>query len=219
MEFKDKAEQLAALREDFDPAEIQVREENGIKLHYLEWSTVQNRLLDVLGAGGFDITVKDVFERKTRIDTLVELTVRWIDGSHNTVSGFGSSDILYLKADKELPFDERRWASDSYKSSFSDASKVAASKLGVGLYLYSKTDREELEAAVKSAHAEETQRKAEEKKQAQGAAMTTCMKCKNQIVPGEFEGKKYDDPVVLMKAIRAKTGKRICLNCAGEEAW
>lgn len=213
MKYSTAEDQLTALREKFPPEDICVREENNLKLYYLEWSTVQNRLLDVMGVGGFDIEVGRVFVSKTRVDVECILTLRFMDGSKQRLTGFGSSELLFLKADKELPLEDRRWASESYKAAQSDGFKVAASKVGVGLYLYNKDDRTELEKAVKAAITERETRVAEEKKQATISAITTCMRCKGQITAGDFNGVHYDDPVEFAKATRVKFHERLCSSC------
>lgn len=206
-------EQFQALREKFDPADIMTREENGLKLYYLEWNTVQNRLLDVMGTGGFDMKVGRIFQSETRVDMECILTLRYVDGKSQKVTGFGSANILILKADRELPVADRRWASESYKAAQSDGFKVAASKVGVGLYLYNKDDRTELEKAVRTASAEREVREAEEKKQALITAITTCMRCKGRITAGDLDGIHFEDPVAFAKATRVKYHERLCPSC------
>lgn len=212
-EYCDALDQMEALRAEFRPEDIQIREERGTELLFLEWATVQNRLLDVLGAGGFDLDVGRVFQSNTRIDLECILTIRYIDGKSQRVMGFGSSDIRFLRKEEESPLEERRWITDSFKSAWSDGMKVAASKLGVGLYLYESAGRERLSHRVQATQkAQEMSAELEKQKQLQ-IALTTCRECGGQVASGSFHGKYYSDPIALGKATLAKYRKRICLSC------
>ncbi len=141
--FETAADQLAALRADFPTSQVKTREERGETLHYLDAHTIQNRLLDVIGTG-LSISAREVREHRDstgklrKLNVEVELHLRWVDGTYSTVSGYGSADALYARADPD------KVVNDYLKSAYTDGIKVAASKLGVGLSLYSKEYRDKL---------------------------------------------------------------------------
>lgn len=129
--FSTAAEQLAALRAPFDPSLILTREQGGTELSYYPAHTIQNRLLDVLGAG-LSITTERTEITEDRVDLSVRLTILWVDGSVSRIDGWGSADILRSKSGSN------KVVNDPMKAAYTDALKVAASKLGVGLELYDK---------------------------------------------------------------------------------
>lgn len=153
MAYTTKEEQLAALRAPFPPEVIKRRDLAGVTLVYVEWTTVQERLAEVF-PGQYNLDCGQVFNTPLRVAMEVILTVTYVDGTQQRVTGWGSSDKLYAKGRKlgnnwvlypdDYPYELRAMSNDAEKGAFSDGFKVVCSKLGLALDLYIKEKRAEL---------------------------------------------------------------------------
>lgn len=185
------AEQLAALRLPFPISDVKEREQAGQTLSYYEHNTVQNRLLDVFGTGMSLTTAQYTEDTENKILHLeVLLEVQWVSGLVSKVSGWGSAAI--------------RKNGEPYKSAFSDAVKVAASKLGCGLELYDEDYRKELCARMEALRAAEAER-----------LLLTCQD-KGCIIEGCVFGDKELSAKDVALSTRKTFGKRLCVACAME---
>lgn len=210
-EYTTDQEQLEALAAPFPPECHKQREESGKTFTYLEHTVVAERLREVLGTGltirtgqvihNPTITVNDQIYGYVDMEVIIEAT--FVSGRKMTVSGWGESDILATK-----PLDEdalergkkRGRANQPWKSAFSDGLKVAATRLGVGAYLY---DKEGMEKEM------EKQKEAERER-----ARLTCQECEGLITAGVLDGINYDTPDGFMDAARKKYRRRLCPACA-----
>jgi hypothetical protein len=109
---------FAALAAPFDPQEVRVRSQAGRQLHYITTRTAMNRLDDVLGPENW----WDEYAPGEN-SVMCRLTVRLPDGQTITKADAGGYAGMPDSGDDD-------------KSGFSDAFKRAASKFGVGRYLY-----------------------------------------------------------------------------------
>ena len=194
--YNSDAEQLVALRVPFPVDQVKEREENGKIFDYYEHNLIQNRLLDVFG-GKFSMTTgaTSVDTENNFVHVEVILEVEWISGGKTRHSGWGSAAI--------------QKKGNHFKSAYSDALKVAATKLGCGLELYDDNYRE----SIKPQKAE-IQRKRDER------ALLTCQGCGGVIAEGTRT--KPDGTIQELTAkqvatsTRQKFGKRFCLSCGIE---
>jgi hypothetical protein len=207
------AEQIAALAAAFPVSVVKSRSQGGKEFTYLEHTTVVDRLREVLGTG-LSIQTGQVIHHPALgldssilgyVDMEVVITATFTSGKVVTVSGWGEADVLStrpLSAEAMEEGKKRGRANQPFKSAFSDGVKVAATRLGVGAYLYSEEGRAEVAAEAK---------KTEEDKR--GKALLTCQECSNPIQGGSFKGVTYDDPMQFMEAVRKIHHRRLCDPC------
>lgn len=208
-------EQLDALEAKFPPEMHKTREESNKVFTYLEHTTVAERLRDVLGTG-LSITTGQVLHDPSitltdpvmgYVDMEVIIRAEFVSGRTMTVSGWGSGDVLStrpLDNEKILEGKKRSRAGEPCKTAFSDGLKVAATRLGVGAYLYSDEGKSEIMAESK---------KAEEATRAKKAL--TCQLCEAEIVAGTLDGVVLD-AAEYMNAARKKYKKRLCAACVAK---
>jgi len=211
--FTTDAEQLAALAAPFPPDCHKQRDEAGKTFTYLEHTSVAQRLRDVLGTG-LNITTGQVIHRPDislndpvygYVDLEVVIEATFVSGQKMMVAGWGEADVVATKqlTPEQVEQGKKRGRAGSpFKSAFSDGLKVAATRLGVGAYLYSEEGREGIEQAQKAQKEADQQR-----------ALLTCQECSNPIQAGEFNGVIYGDPVEFVNAVRKVHRRRLCLTC------
>lgn len=211
--YKTEEEQLEALAAKFPPECHKQRKESGKTFTYLEHTVVAERLREVLGAGLVIRTGKVIHNPAISItesvmgyvDMEVIIEATFVSGRTMIVSGWGESDVLSTKPLSEESLEEgkkRQRANQPFKTAFSDGLKVAATRLGVGAYLYDKDGMEkELE---------------EEKKKAQERAKFTCQECSGEITPGELDGVNHPTAEAFMNAARVKYRRRLCKACCAQ---
>ena len=210
------AEQLAALATTFPASVVKSRTQGGKEFTYLEHTTVVDRLRDVLGTG-LSIATGQVIHYPSLglesgvlgyVDMEVIITATFSSGKVMTVSGWGEADVLATRPLSTEAMDEgkkRGRANQPFKSAFSDGVKVAATRLGVGAYLYSEEGR--AEAAADAKKAEDAKRE---------TAKFTCQECEGAIEGGVLDGVHHLLPESVLNATRLKFHRRLCLACAAK---
>jgi hypothetical protein len=197
--FTSDDEQLAALRVTFPINEIRSRDQGGSTLYYLEAYAIQQRLLDVLGAG-LTIRTGQVITTENIVNTEIILDIDWVSGRKSSISGWGSADVLVSQKTGKT-------VNDPYKAAATDGIKVAASKLGVAGELYDSKYREGLKVRVETMEHEEAER-----------AFLTCQECTGEIRGGTVSGKNGKLVTMTSKEVavstRKKWGRRLCIGCA-----
>ena len=210
-QFATDEEQLAALAAHFPPECHKQREEGGKTFTYLEHTTVAERLREVLGTGlnvtygkvihNPAITVNDPIYGYVDMECIIQAT--FVSGRTMTVSGWGESDVVATRQLDEDAIEKgkkRGRANQPFKTAASDSLKVAATRLGVGAYLY---DKDSMEKQME-----------EEKEKAAQKAKFTCQECQGEIVAGVLAGVTYDTPDAFMEAARKTYRRRLCPTCA-----
>jgi len=207
-------EQLAALATTFPASVVKTRAQGGKEFTYLEHTAVVDRLRDVLGTG-LSIATGQVIHYPSLgldssilgyVDMEVIITATFTSGKVMTVSGWGEADVLATRPLSVEAADDgkkRGRANQPFKSAFSDGVKVAATRLGVGAYLYSEEGR--AEAASEAKKAEEMKRE---------RAKFTCQECEGAIEGGVLDGVSHLSPESFLNATRLKFRRRLCLDCA-----
>ena len=110
---------FAALAAPFEPDEVKVRSQSGKQIHYVTGRTIMNRLDTVLGPENWT----DEYADMTENSVVCKLSIRLPSGEWLTKCDAGGAANM---AD----------AGDDDKSMYTDAFKRAASKWGIGRYLY-----------------------------------------------------------------------------------
>jgi hypothetical protein len=196
--FRTDAEQLAALRVPFSALEVKTRDQGGMEFTYYEHHTVQNRILDVFGSGvslTTGSTMIDPASNFVHVEVLLE--VEWVSGKKSKISGWGAAAVMKT--------------GDHFKAAYSDAVKVAMSKLGCGLELYDPKYREALAVRLKEIQDQEAER-----------AFLCCQGCSGEIKGGtrpKPDGTNMDlTAKQVATSTRQRFGKRLCMECAGQTA-
>lgn len=211
--FQTDEEQLAALAAPFPPECHKQREEGGKIFTYLEHTVVAERLREVLGTG-FNVRTGRVIHNPGiglndptygYVDMEVIIDATFVSGRTMTVSGWGESDVVATKQldeDKLAQGKKRGRANQPFKSAFSDGLKVAATRLGVGAYLY---DKDGIEKELK-----------EQKEKKRERARLTCQECEGEITGGTLDGITHATGDAFMEAARKKYRRRLCPTCAAK---
>lgn len=127
MATKKKPTIMDQLREPFPPGEMFVKVQTvsksnpnrGLVVAYIDRTSVQNRLDDVVGIGEWDVDFEDLVVTEKKVVTRATLTVRFPDDKVTRVSDVGVGTGL-----------------NAEKGAYSDALKRAGTMLGIGRYLY-----------------------------------------------------------------------------------
>ena len=213
LKYKTDQEQLDALAAPFPPECHKQREEAGKTFTYLEHTVVMDRLREVLGTG-VDVLYEDVIHNPNislndpiygYVEMKCVIKATFVSGRTMTVSGWGESDVVATKALDEEAIEKgkkRGRANSPFKTAASDALKVAATRLGVGSYLY---DKDGIEKELK-----------EQKEKQRERARLTCQECEGEIEGGTLDGITHASGEEFMEAARKKYKRRLCPSCAAK---
>lgn len=154
------------LTERFAPEDHKTKTIGGTTLTYIDGEMVTSRLNEVLGLGGWSFEVKDIKVLDNEVWALGRMTVYGPD--RTVVREQAGGQIINRKKSGEIIE-----LSNDIKGAVTDCMKKCATLLGVGLYLYDKAERMEVEQEMREAKRNPQQRPAQPPKNVQDAAELT----------------------------------------------